>query len=111
MNLKRRPAAVPNGAGDELWMRYLFREGVNRPNVDGFVAGLTIDDAETLNGYHKFGSWAISGNANDRGGVSVRTSITTASTATNSLTDSNTYLLISKFTNVNAPSGVARVGK
>ena len=110
VNLKRRPASVPNGTTDELWTRYLFREGVNRPNVDGFVASLTIDDAETFAGYHKFGSWALSGNANDRGGVSVNTTVIAASSHTNLLTDSNVYMLIAKFTNINAASSVARVG-
>ncbi len=110
VNLKRRPASAPNGTTDEFWTRYLFREGTNRPNVDGFVAGLTIDDAETLSGYHKFGSWAMSGNINDRGGVSVNTSITAAASHTNLLTDSNVYMLIAKFTNVNAANTVARTG-
>ncbi len=110
VNLRRRPASVPNGTTDELWVRYLFREGVNRPNVDSFMAGLTIDDAETFAGYHKFGSWALSGNVNDRGGVNVASAITTPTSAANSLSDSNVYMLISKFTNVNAASSVARVG-
>lgn len=110
VNLKRRPASVPNGTTDEFWTRYLFREGVNRPNVDSFMAGLTIDDAETFAGYHKFGSWALSGNTNDRGGLSVNTTITAATSHTNLLTDSNVYMLIARYTNINAPSGVARVG-
>ncbi|MFT3785020.1 MAG: hypothetical protein QM770_02490 [Tepidisphaeraceae bacterium] len=111
VNIRRRPAVVPNGTTDEFWTRYLFRESVNRANVDLFVAGLTIDDVETVSLYHKFGTWAISGNANDHGGVNVDTSVTAAISATNSLSDSNTYLLIGKFTNVNAGFTVARTGK
>lgn len=108
VNLKRRPASVPNGTTDEFWTRYLFREGTNRPNVDGFMAGMSMQLASNSN--RRFGSWAISASTNDRGGLNVDGSITTSSAASNSLTDSNVYLLIAKFTNINAPLGVARVG-
>ncbi|HQY89381.1 MAG TPA: hypothetical protein PK402_12085 [Tepidisphaeraceae bacterium] len=110
VNVKRRPATVPNGTTDQFWTRCLFKMDTNI-TATTFYTGLLIDDAETVSGYRKFGMWGLTGAGNGVGGVDVDTSAVSATGATAQLSSTDTYLMISKFTNVNAASNVARVGK